>query len=1005
MVAGGGESSATREPVRAHWLVLAGTVALGYVVGYKLAQHWFSAEDQGASFFPPAGLTLAALVLTARRQWPIVLGAVALAELALDLERGTELAATLGLVLANTAEPLVGALLLTSFVPFVDLRRTRDLSAFLFFAVIVAPVVGAVIAATTWVVLLDGTGWLRFAFEWWSGDGLGVLVVGSAILALRPLPRLARRRSAEAAALGAAATVTTFVVFTYGWFALVYVPVALLVVIAFRVGTAGVAVTGAAIAFVAAGAASEAREFWGVLDVTPANRVLYLQLGLAVVVSVALALAAEIWQRERMARALARTESERAAALASASLYEAERHARERAELLERHAAQLAATSTVTEVAEATIGALAAMGVNAAWVQAVRGDELEILAARGVPAENLERYRRYPLTRATPPAEAVRTARVVAVGNGGELERRFPDVVPGRRRLRYEMLLCAPLRSANGTVTGVVSVTAAEAGWLTPERRQLVVGLAEQCGLALERAQLHVETQQAAADAALLARLGEELERTTTTRERADELVRVLADELAAFACVHLLDEAGELELLAAKALDDGLRLPADELGRLVDVALATVGPVFATHGEVRAGALTLRVRARALGVLTVAVDADDRRVDTILLQRVTTRAALALDNAMLYERERDVSHELQLGLLGGQPPPGSGIDVASAYIPATEALQVGGDWYDVFDLPRGTRAFVVGDVVGHGLEAAKAMGQLRGAVRALAPIGTPTDLLVNLDVFVESVPEASMSTLAYLELDPENGRVVYACAGHPPPLVVTADGDARFLWDGRSTPLGSSLGSVRVEGEERLARDETVLLYTDGLIERRDRGLDAMLEELAVAARARAGASPEQLVDGILSALLTASLQDDVCVLAFRRASARHFSRSLPASPHEVAALRRALDAWLVDQGVPTDTQRDLVLAVSEVVANAAEHAYAFDGVGTIRVDVRREDNGALAASVADDGRWREPSGRPERGRGLLIVRALVPEVSIAAEARGTVVHLRLPAEIGAPT
>jgi serine/threonine-protein kinase RsbW len=1003
VAADGYVTSTVARPARVHWLLLSALVAGGYVAGYELAQNWFSAEDQGASFFPPAGVTLAALVLVTRRQWPIVLGAAALAELVLDLESGLDLAPTLGLVLANTAEPLVGALLLTTFFPVVDLRRTRDLTGFLVFAVVAAPVVGAAIAATTFVTMLDGSDGARFALEWWSGDGLGVLVVGSAILALRPPPRLSRRRSTEAAALALAAILTTATVFLYGWFVLVYVPIALLVVIAFRVGTVGVAITSAAVAFIAAGAAAEARGFWDVLDVTPANRVLYLQLGIAVVISAVLALAAEIWQRERMAGELARTESEKSAALERAALYEAERAARERAELLERHAARIAASASVQAIAAATLDELEKTGVEIAVMGIVRGGVVETIGTSGIPEATRQRYSSFSLSDASVLTDAIRTGEAVIVESGAEYERRYPSFAHVRRETGMSSIVGVPLRGARrNEILGALTVSARAADGLGHSRRQLVAAVADQAALALERALLQIEADRAAADAALLARLGEVLERATTTAGRASELVHALSDELGAAASVHVPDSSGELVVVASAGGGEPSRDDEIDVPRLAADALAVGGaPAIVESGDSRAQAIVLRARARALGVLALVVPTDDVRVNAILLQRIATRAALALDNALLYEQERNVSHSLQLSLLGGQPAPGRGTDVASAYLPATQALEVGGDWYDVLDLPRGTRAFVVGDVVGHGLEAAKAMGQLRGAVRALAPIGTPTDLLTNLDVFVESVPEASMSTLAYVELDPETGRIRYACAGHPPPLVVSPDGGARLLWDGRSTPLGSSLGSIRVEAEERVAHDETVILYTDGLVERRDVGLDAMLERLVDAATAAAGSSPARLVDGILSMLTADSLEDDVCMLAVRFVAADHFTRTLPAAPNDVAALRRELDGWLSHLAVPAIARRDLVLAVAEAAANAAEHAYGFDGAGVIRVDVRREEDGALSASVADEGTWREPVEDLERGRGIRIIRALVDDVSIASDARGTVVHMRLPVEV----
>jgi anti-sigma regulatory factor (Ser/Thr protein kinase) len=139
--------------------------------------------------------------------------------------------------------------------------------------------------------------------------------------------------------------------------------------------------------------------------------------------------------------------------------------------------------------------------------------------------------------------------------------------------------------------------------------------------------------------------------------------------------------------------------------------------------------------------------------------------------------------------------------------------------------------------------------------------------------------------------------------------------------------------------------------------------------------------------------------------MLAVRLISADHFSRSVPATPNDVAELRRSLDAWLDRLGVPTVARRDLVLAVAEAAANAAEHAYAFDGTGSIRVDVRREDDGTLSASVTDEGTWREPVESPERGRGIKIIRALMEDVSIVSDARGTVVHMRRPTATGVPT
>jgi serine/threonine-protein kinase RsbW len=980
------------EPVRLHWLPLFVLVALGYAVGYELAQSWFSAEDQGASFFPPAGLTLGALVLVARRQWWVVLAAAGLAELVLDLDSGTRFLACLGLVLANVTEPLVGALLLGSVVAFVDLRRTRHLAAFLVCAVAVAPLVGAAIAATTFVVLLEGAGWGRFALEWWSGDGLGVLVVGSALIALRPLPRLTGRRAAEATVLGSAAVLSTAVVFQYGWFELVYVPIALLLVVAFRVGTAGVAITGAAVAFIAAGAAAEAKDFWAVLDVSPANRVLYLQLGIAVVIAAALALAAEISEREGIARELARSELERGLALERAELYESERAARLRAELLEQNAAHLVEATTIDAVALSTIADLAPTGYESASLAVLEGEVVRLVATSG-DGDLQQRHSELPLSAGLLLSTVCRTGETISVASWDEYARRFPAEADVTRAAGVGSALGVPLPSSGGETIGALVVSASEAHAFDEERATLVQALAKQCGSALERILLQLQADIATADAELLARLGEVLEHAIGTSERARALVDVVSEALGATVAVALLSDEDTPALVAvARPTADPL-LPDGVFLEAATSVLASNRIEEQSRDGLRLMSAPLRARGRALGVLGIA--SRDPRLTRILALRLSTRAAIALDNALLYELERSVSHSLQLSLLGGDPPAIEGARVATAYLPGSATLEVGGDWYDVFDLPGGRHALVVGDVVGHGLDAAKAMGQLRGAVRALAPLGGPSQLLENLDVFVESLPEARMATLAYVDLDPTTGHIRFAAAGHPPPLIA-GPGGARLLWGGRSAPLGSSVGRSRTQADDVVAIGETLVLYTDGLIERRQLGIDEMLDVLVRTAHQHAGAADaEGLVAELLGELLDGDAPDDVCVLALRRISVERFERAFPASRTQITELRHALDEWLVGLEVENEPRRDLVLAVSEAAVNAAEHAYEFDGVGVVRVEVRVSEDGSLRASVTDAGRWRPPVNGSDRGHGTRIIRALMDDVSVKTRSGGTVVQM----------
>jgi serine/threonine-protein kinase RsbW len=388
-----------------------------------------------------------------------------------------------------------------------------------------------------------------------------------------------------------------------------------------------------------------------------------------------------------------------------------------------------------------------------------------------------------------------------------------------------------------------------------------------------------------------------------------------------------------------------------------------------------------------------------------VLLQRVAARAGIALDNALLYEQERNVSHSLQLGLLGGEPAAVPGTAVASAYRPGTAMLEVGGDWYDAFELPGGRLGLLVGDVVGHGLDAAVAMGQLRGAARALAPLGSPAELVDRLDRLGETIPEAMGTTLAYVDLDPRTGRFVYACAGHPPPLLVPSEGEPRLLWEGRSVPLGSSFSTERAEAADRLCLGDTIVLYTDGLVERPSVGISTRLDLLVDSARDLADVDPERLVDGILETLLDEEhRQDDVCLLALRRLPTPvPFTHSFPAAPGEIARLRRAFGDWLDGWDVDPDRRFDAVLALSEAAANAAEHAYAFDGEGIIEVEADVVDN-ELRLSVRDRGRWREPDPASDRGRGRTIMGALARELTIEPADVGTVVRMAIPTRAEVP-
>ena len=276
----------------------------------------------------------------------------------------------------------------------------------------------------------------------------------------------------------------------------------------------------------------------------------------------------------------------------------------------------------------------------------------------------------------------------------------------------------------------------------------------------------------------------------------------------------------------------------------------------------------------RTLGVLALRLGAarSPDPEELRLLQTLGQQAGLALGRARLYDEQRSVATTLQHSMLPGSMPEDPRLGLSATYRPAVDVLEVGGDWYDAFLLDADRVAIVVGDVVGRGLQAAAVMGQLRSAVRALAMVDSgPALLLARLDRFVEGVPAADTATLAYAEVDLRDGSVRYACAGHMPPVVVDHTGQAVVFWDGRSTPLGAHFGTAaRPEASTTLADGARLVLYTDGLVERRDQSIDDGIDALAQLLGRWTDRPFDTLADGVTDAVLGSErIDDDVCLLA----------------------------------------------------------------------------------------------------------------------------------------
>ena len=360
-----------------------------------------------------------------------------------------------------------------------------------------------------------------------------------------------------------------------------------------------------------------------------------------------------------------------------------------------------------------------------------------------------------------------------------------------------------------------------------------------------------------------------------------------------------------------------------------------------------------------------------------------------------VYQREHRIAETLQRSLLPERLPPIEGLELAARYLPGARGAAIGGDWYDVLERPDGRVALVVGDVAGHGLRAAASMGQLRNAFRAYGMVeASPAEVVARINRLVMSGVEQVMATVLYLVLDRETGEVSFSAAGHPPPLVI-APGGASYLEGGRSVPIGAADPAVFRESTAILPPGSSLLLYTDGLVERRDTPLEARLDQLAAAA----GGAAEDLgglCEDVLRAVLGDSEPgDDVALLAVRPlpAADKQISLTLPAEPGSLAQLRRRLSRFLHMTGATEVEQYEITLTICEAAGNAIEHAYG-PGDATYEVNVAF-DAGELTASVRDTGSWREKRGE-DRGRGLRIIEDLMDEMEVEHDEQGTLIRMR---------
>ena len=490
------------------------------------------------------------------------------------------------------------------------------------------------------------------------------------------------------------------------------------------------------------------------------------------------------------------------------------------------------------------------------------------------------------------------------------------------------------------------------------------------------------------------------------------ELLTRVVDILDADTAAILLLEDDDKTLVARAAngleeeVERGVRIPVgkgfagrvaatSQPVRIENIANADIyNPILREKGLTSLLGVPLLVEGGVIGVLHVGTLAHRQFLDddVDLLQSAADRAALAIASRVT-ERERGLADALQSSLMPRLPNLPA-VALAGRYLPAASA-QLGGDWFDAFQLPDGRLGMAIGDVVGRGFHAAAIMGQLRSGLRAYALDGmSPRAVLERLNRLLRQLEPGRTATLLYLVLDPHGGTLVASSAGHPPPLIAHEEGDPEFMELAGSAPLGATRHASYEEYDQPLEPGCALVLYTDGLVERPGESLDAGLERMRELVSA-ADENLERLGDTLVHELLPGGPAEDDAALLLARALPLSDSlvARLPADVESIPLMRRMLGRWLSEAGATRAEMEDLALAASEACANAIEHAYG-PAPGTLEVRASMSAAGEAVVEIRDFGTWRAARGQ-NRGRGLMLMRGLTDSVEVIQRDEGTTVQL----------
>jgi serine phosphatase RsbU (regulator of sigma subunit) len=565
-------------------------------------------------------------------------------------------------------------------------------------------------------------------------------------------------------------------------------------------------------------------------------------------------------------------------------------------------AARLAAAETIDEVGAVVVTHVVdAIGAAVSTLMLRDGDALLLVATHGVRPGVEEEFATFGIDDANPASEAVRTGRPVILSDAAAVRERYQAIA--ERMPDDRSLVCLPLTVGAETL-GVIGLTFDEKWLPGPRELDLLTTFADSCAQAVRRIRAMEETAEKARHLSFLAEVSAELARSIDYRETLANVAQLAVPTMADWCTVTLVQDGGLTTVALAHndpakvawawqierqyppdvdaptGVSHVVRTGTSELHCEVSDEMLVAGARDAQHLRIAreldlgsALVVPLNARERTLGAMSLLRTSGRRRfdeADLVTAEDLARRAAVAIDNAMLHRQTEDVALQLQRAVLPADLAVVTGWEVAAHYSPGGRA-EVGGDFYDAVRVGADRLAVFIGDVMGHGVAAAAAMAQMRASVRAFCSIDpAPAAVVEKLDAMYARLNISELATLAYVLIDASARELCFVLAGHYPPLVVSADGAQRFVDARPQRPLGAG-PDARVEARGPLSAGDVLLLYTDGLIERRDESIDDSLARLQRHADVLATGPVDAGLPALVAAVRDPAGLDDVTAVAVR--------------------------------------------------------------------------------------------------------------------------------------